>query len=232
MFVSLSSPRREEAALSGPEPMTCSQCGNVQAEGEFCERCGGQLPLPVAGAAAGGAPGAATAPAAAFPPPPAAVAYQPPAQYPPAGEYPPQGQYPPPGSYPPAGGQPPYTPVPPGHGFGGSGGYAGPPQGPFGGSRPWDGFFVSLFDLSFHHFVTPKIIKLLFILALVGIGLGMLAMIIAGFSRGIGTGILFVVLAPIAGFIYVLLARLWLEVVVVLFRIEEHTGAMAEQNKK
>jgi hypothetical protein len=43
---------------------------------------------------------------------------------------------------------------------------------------------------------------------------------------------LFLILALIGGFIYILLARLWLEVVVVLFRIEEHTGAMAEQNRK
>jgi len=72
----------------------------------------------------------------------------------------------------------------------------------------------------------------LFILALIGIGFGVLAMIIAGFSQGFSTGILFLILAPIGGFVYILLARLWLEVVVVLFRIEEHTSAMAKQDKR
>lgn len=222
--------------MSGPEPRTCSQCGNAQAEGDFCERCGGQLAWPAA--VAGGAVGAAAAAAAPVVPPApqpaapqAAAAYPPPPAAAPGGQFPPPGQYPPPGRYPPAGGQP-YVPGPQGPFGGGPGGYGGPPQGAFGGGRPRDGFFASLFDLSFHHFVTPKIIKVLFILALVGIGLGMLALIIVGFGRGFVTGILFLILALIGGFIYILLARLWLEVVVVLFRIEEHTGAMAEQNRK
>ncbi len=198
--------------MSGPELRTCSQCGSAQAEGEFCERCGTQLPWPAAGAAAPMVPPAAA----------------------PAGQYPSPNQYPPPGGYHPAGGQP-YAPVPPGHGFGGtggSGGFGGPAQGPFGGSGHRDGFIASLFDLSFHDFVTPKIIKVLFILALIGIGFGTLIMIIVGFGRGFVAGILFLILAPILGFVYILLARLWLEVVVVLFRIEEHTGAMAEHIKK
>lgn len=230
--------------MSGPELRTCSQCGSAQVEGEFCERCGAQLPRPAAGAAAvlhpapaapmvpppaAPAPPVAQAPVA--PPVPAAPGYIPPAQHHPAGGFPPPSQYQPPGSYPPAGGQP-HAPVPPGHGFGGSGGFGGPPQGPFGGGGPRDGFIASLFDLSFHHFVTPKIIKVLFILALIGIGFATLTMIIVGFGRGFVAGILFLILALILGFVYILLARLWLEVVVVLFRIEEHTAAMAEQNKK
>lgn len=192
--------------MSGSEPRTCSQCGNVQAEGDFCERCGGQFPRPAAAAVAGGAAVGAAAAVGASPfappvPPPVAQAA-------PAPPVPATGAYPPPGSYPPA------------------------TQGPFGGGPPRDGFFASLFDLSFHHFVTPKIIKVLFILALIGIGFGVLTMIIVGFARGFGMGILFLILAPIGGFVYILLARLWLEVVVVLFRIEEHTATMTEQNKK
>lgn len=198
--------------MSEPELRTCSQCGNWQAEGEFCERCDTQFPRSAAAAVAGGAAvvtaaavGAAPVAPPARPAPPAVPA--------------------PPGSHPPAADQP-YVSVPPGRGFGGL------PRGSFGGSKPLVGFFAGLFDLSFQHLVTPKIIKVLYILTLIGIGLGMLALIISGFTQGIASGFLFVVLASIGGFIYLLLSRLWLEVIVVLFRIEEHTGAMVAQNKK
>ncbi|MHB9149904.1 MAG: DUF4282 domain-containing protein [Thermoleophilia bacterium] len=87
-----------------------------------------------------------------------------------------------------------------------------------------------MFDLSFTHFVTPKIIKFLFILALVGIGLMVLGMVIGGFSNGFGTGLFALIIgAPLVGSLAVLYARALLEIIIVLFRMEEHLAELAKK---
>lgn len=89
------------------------------------------------------------------------------------------------------------------------------------------GFIGSLFDLSFSEFVTTKIIKLLFILALIGAAIAALAIVIAGFGSGSGAmGILALLVSPVVFFLYALLARIWLELIIVVFRIAENTGRL------
>lgn len=44
------------------------------------------------------------------------------------------------------------------------------------------GFFSALYDLSFYSFVTPKIIRVLYILALIIIGLWSISFLISGFT--------------------------------------------------
>jgi hypothetical protein len=85
--------------------------------------------------------------------------------------------------------------------------------------------------LSFTSFVAPKIIKFLYVLFMILIVLGVLGMIYMGLQMG-STGILFVVLAPVAAFLYLLLARMWLEVMIVLFRIAENTGEIARNSRR
>jgi len=58
-----------------------------------------------------------------------------------------------------------------------------------------------------------------------------LLVVITGFSSGVGGGLVALILSPVVFVLYVLLARIWLEVVIVLFRIAENTGRMAEQCK-
>ncbi len=53
------------------------------------------------------------------------------------------------------------------------------------------GFFSRLFDFSFEEFITPSIIKILFIISMVVIGLGVLGGIIFGFMASAGTGVMF-----------------------------------------
>jgi hypothetical protein len=93
------------------------------------------------------------------------------------------------------------------------------------------GFFGSLFDLSFSEFVTTRVIKLLFILTIIGSGLGALFILISMFSVGFGRGLLGLIVAPILFLLYVLFSRIWLEVVIVLFRIAENTSRLVEQGK-
>ena len=94
------------------------------------------------------------------------------------------------------------------------------------------GFFGSLFDLSFSEFVTTKIIKFLFILAIIGSGIGALGVVITGFASNSGAiGILFLLLSPVVFIIFVLLSRVWLELVIVVFRIAENTTQLVRQKK-
>lgn len=98
------------------------------------------------------------------------------------------------------------------------------------------GFFASLLDFSFSEFITIKLVKVLYIIFLVLVALGFVAGVIAAlirmFSRGgflPGLGMLCA--APIAALIYVILARLWTELVIVVFRIAENTTELVEQGR-
>lgn len=90
------------------------------------------------------------------------------------------------------------------------------------------GFFAALFDFSFTDFIALKLIKLLYILALVGVGLVALTVLIRGFSEGIGSGILGLILAPIVFIIGAIAARVYMELIIVLFRIAENTHRTVE----
>jgi hypothetical protein len=92
------------------------------------------------------------------------------------------------------------------------------------------GFFASLFDMSFTEFVTTRIIHVLYIIAIVLAGIGALTILGSGFASGRGAGILGgLVLAPVMFLFWVLCARVWLEVIIVAFRIAENTGRLVEQ---
>jgi uncharacterized membrane protein len=90
-----------------------------------------------------------------------------------------------------------------------------------------NGFFASLFDLSFTSLVTTRIIKVLYVLAIVVIGLYALVFIAAGFNHSTTDGILvLVIFAPIFVLISLIYTRVLLEVFIALFRIMENTGEL------
>jgi hypothetical protein len=127
------------------------------------------------------------------------------------------GKWHPPGQHP--------GPPPPGPG---SGPLPGPDPfaaGPPGSSRsPSDGpFFNRLFDLSFSQFITPSIIKLLFILAITLVSLTAFGLLIGGLAQIDEGGIFFVILAPIFWLFGVIYTRVLLELVIVFFQIERNT---------
>ena len=94
------------------------------------------------------------------------------------------------------------------------------------------GFLGSIFDLSFVEFITIRIIKLLFILGIIFAAIGTLLLIVTGFSNGIGAGILSLILSPLIFLVYVLLARIWCEMIIVLFRIAENTGRLVDRGSQ
>lgn len=98
-------------------------------------------------------------------------------------------------------------------------GSAGPPPDAAASAK---GFLASLFDFGFTSFVTPKIVKVVYILITVVLGLGTVAYIILGFASGSPTlGILALIFAPIIGLIYLALWRIGMELFIVIFRMAD-----------
>ena len=91
------------------------------------------------------------------------------------------------------------------------------------------GFFGSLFDFSFSEFITPRIIKLLFVLAIIISAIVALVMLFAGIAKGGPGAFLAIILAPVLFLLYVIMARVWLEVIMVMFRIADNTDKLAER---
>ncbi len=91
------------------------------------------------------------------------------------------------------------------------------------------GFLEELFDMDFTSFITVRLVKVLFILSIVVFGLIGLGMLISGFGMlnySKGTGFMTIVLAPIIFFMGVIYSRMFLELAIVLFRIESNTAAL------
>jgi|APTNR8051073442_1049403.scaffolds.fasta_scaffold01882_2 hypothetical protein len=78
------------------------------------------------------------------------------------------------------------------------------------------------FDFSFKKFVTPRIVRTLYSLNLFAAFLGSLAWMGSGFRESFLWGIVTVCTGPIALVIYVLLARVTLELIIAIFRIAEN----------
>jgi hypothetical protein len=128
--------------------------------------------------------------------------YQPPPGYQPMPQ-PPQyqwtGQQPPPG-YPAA---PPY----------------GQPSGTTGTSDK--GFFGSLFDYSFHSFVTPRLVKIVFILATVVIGLTYVGFVIDAFRAQSAVGVFVLIFGAIGAIFYLAFIRMTLEFLYAVVRMSQ-----------
>ncbi len=106
------------------------------------------------------------------------------------------------------------------------------------------GFIKSLLDFSFSTFVTTGVVKLIDILALVFGALGAVGSIILGVvaivsgatsnyggAAQIGTGVGMIIGAPIGLFFYVILMRVYMELIIVIFRIAENIGEINRKTK-
>lgn len=95
-----------------------------------------------------------------------------------------------------------------------------------------DGSLSALLDLSFNQFVTMSVIKILYILAIVLAGLFALIMVVTSFIGSIVSGLIALVISPIIFIVYVLMARVWLEIIMVIFRIEKNTREVADYTRE
>lgn|GEM_PF-386467 len=127
-------------------------------------------------------------------------------------------------------GQPQYSP---GHGQGAgypgqvTAGYPSPSQ--EGASSK--GFVGSLFDFGFTSFVTPTVVKVLYVLIMVVLGLTGLGFAVSAFSLNKIAGIfVLIVVAPLFFFVFLALYRIVLELFVVIFRIAEDLRAIRDRS--
>ena len=91
-------------------------------------------------------------------------------------------------------------------------------------------FFGSLFDYSFSSFITPRIIKVLYVLATIGISLWTLFLIVAAFnvSDGVGVGMLLIG-GPLFFVFSMIYARVFLELVIAFFRINGNVQEIRDE---
>jgi Domain of unknown function (DUF4282) len=94
------------------------------------------------------------------------------------------------------------------------------------------GFFAALFDLSFTSFVTPRIIKVVYAISIIVIGLFTLGIVLAAFHTSSALGLfVLVIIAPICATFAVIYTRVIMEQLVALVRIAENTSEMVVQGR-
>ncbi|MFL6051700.1 MAG: DUF4282 domain-containing protein [Actinoallomurus sp.] len=145
---------------------------------------------------------------------------------------PPYGYAPPPPNQPPPPGGPWQSPPP---------GYGPPPQDPHGSPgyspRPaGKGFMGALFDANFDHMITTRLIKVVYILAILLISLTSLFILLVGlwalqFGWGRYFGIFLVPAAPLLWMFELVGVRITLEFVINQFKITEHLKGIREQGE-
>ena len=90
-------------------------------------------------------------------------------------------------------------------------------------------FLAALFDFSFSEFITIKLIKILYVVGMIMAGIGALFMIGGGFRASFFAGLLALIISPIVFLLYVLVIRIWLELIIVLFKIADNTKIIAQK---
>ena len=91
-------------------------------------------------------------------------------------------------------------------------------------------FFSVLFDLNFTEFLTPRIIKLFFILGILGSVVFTFAFIVAGFNSGPLGGLVSLLLSPLMFLFMVIACRVWLELIMLGFKIANNTTLMLKKD--
>jgi hypothetical protein len=88
------------------------------------------------------------------------------------------------------------------------------------------GFLARVFDLSFDHFVTTSLIKVIFVAIMAFQALWALITLISAFNTSATAGIIALFLVPLGLLFAVLLTRVWMELLIVIFKIKEDLGAI------
>ncbi|HUZ52666.1 MAG TPA: DUF4282 domain-containing protein [Streptosporangiaceae bacterium] len=99
------------------------------------------------------------------------------------------------------------------------------------GAPDTKGFMASLFDTSFSSFVTPKVIKVVYIIIMVILGIVTLGYVIFGFVAFHALGIIFVPVALLVGLVYLAITRMGFELVMVIFRMGDDMHALRTNNR-
>jgi hypothetical protein len=84
------------------------------------------------------------------------------------------------------------------------------------------GFLEALFDFTFSQFVTVKVVRVLYVIMLIVAVFAAVVIVFSLFSEGLLFGLFSILLAPLGFLVVMLVARVWLEMLVVLFRVADY----------
>jgi hypothetical protein len=82
-------------------------------------------------------------------------------------------------------------------------------------------FFAGLFDFAFHHLLTRRIVKLLYILSILGGGITVVAYVVIGMQHSPAEGLINLVVGIVCLFVGVLVVRVLLELALVILKIAD-----------
>lgn len=105
-------------------------------------------------------------------------------------------------------------------------------SGVLGPPREEGSFLAALFDLSFRRFVYRQVASTVYCVGLIAVVMAAVLAAGVGFSESVGWGLLALLIAPLAGLLYLTLLRVTLEVFVVLFRMHDHLETLARTTEK
>lgn len=92
------------------------------------------------------------------------------------------------------------------------------------------GFFASLFDLNMTEMITPKIIRIVFIVGLLGVLVSAVFGLVTAIMSGNVVAIILAIIAVVVGFfVAAIMLRIYLEIVLVFFKIYDE---LRYSNKK
>ncbi len=98
------------------------------------------------------------------------------------------------------------------------------------------GFLAGLFDFTFETFVALKVIKVLYGLFLLILALGILgflgAAIVSIFQGQILAGLGMLIALPIVALVYLVMGRVYFELIIVMFKIAEDADEIARNTRK
>ena len=86
----------------------------------------------------------------------------------------------------------------------------------------------ALFDTSFTEFITPKMVRLIYVLGLLGIGLWDAWLVFNALDQSLLAGLGTLLLVVLFTLVAAIVLRVWLEVTVIFFRIADNTAEAAE----
>lgn len=94
------------------------------------------------------------------------------------------------------------------------------------------GFVGSLFDFGFNSFVTPKVVKVLYVLIMAGLALAEVGYLLFAFKESTIFGIIsLLILCPLTFLVYLALWRILLELFIVIFRISDDLRSIRERGE-
>jgi hypothetical protein len=91
------------------------------------------------------------------------------------------------------------------------------------------GYLGALLDLTFSEFVTTRLLKWFYIIAVGAAGLAALGWLLTSLDDGFSSIVVALVVAPLGFVLAATMARVMVELIIVMFRIAENTGRTADE---